>query len=140
MTENYEPLIGPGHAAGDILGAPDWKVLERSDGRLRVEAPLLDRLKNPVGQLFGGFTTTYVDLMSVMAAHTDNDRDAWLTTINIRCDFIEPIVADTFVMTSEIINRRGRTLLIATSFHQGDTMAAYALATVREIDLQEPVL
>lgn len=135
-------LVGKGHGAGDILEAWRWRVLERADGRLTVEAILPERLKNPQGQLFGGFTTTYIDFVSLHTVHaSDQERDPssardWLTTLNLRCDYFEPIVEPTFTITGELINQRGMNYLISTTFVQGDTMAAYGLATLRRVPIE----
>ena len=59
-----------GHPAGDFLEAYLWRVVERGPGWLKVDAHLPDHARNPRGQLFGGFTPTYVDLISLFAART----------------------------------------------------------------------
>lgn len=133
-------LVGKGHAAGDILEAWNWKILEGEPGMLCLEAHLPDQLKNPQGQLFGGFTPTYVDFVSIFTAHTMLEEDptsekGWMTTINMRCDYFEPIVGPTFTIRGDLINQRGRTSLVSTKFFQGDLMAAYALTTLRSLDL-----
>ena len=61
-------LIGRGHPAGDFLGAHEWDLLEEREGFLRISAALPDHVKNPRGQLFGGFTPTYVDLVALFTA------------------------------------------------------------------------
>jgi acyl-coenzyme A thioesterase PaaI-like protein len=132
-------LVARGHTAGDVLEAWRWKILEERQGLLVVEAPMPKNLKNPQGQLFGGFTPTYVDLVSLYTVHTGHpDRDptsprSWLTTINMRCDYFEPITAPTFTIRGEVINQRGLTSLVSTKFFQGDTMAAHALTTLRAL-------
>lgn len=132
-------LVSQGHAAGDILEAWKWKVLTEERGLLVVEVQLPDQLKNPQGQLFGGFTPTYVDFVSLYTVHTgDPDRDPtsprdWLSTINMRCDYFEPIVEPIFTIRGELINQRGLTSLVSTKFFQGETMAAHALTTIRSV-------
>jgi acyl-coenzyme A thioesterase PaaI-like protein len=132
-------LVAKGHGAGDVLEAWRWKILDEAPGLLVVEAHLPDQLRNPQGQLFGGFTPTYVDFVSLYTVHTgDPDRDptserSWLTTINMRCDYFEPIVERTFVIRGELVNQRGLTSLVATRFYQGDVMAAHALTTLRAL-------
>lgn len=132
-------LIASGHGAGDILEAHRWLVLEEKPGLLRVQAHLPDALKNPQGQLFGGFTPTFVDMVSLYTVHTgDPDRDptsprSWLTTINMRCDYYEPIVDDHFVIQGELVNQRGLTSLVSTKFFQDEVMAAHAITTIREL-------
>lgn len=120
-----------------MLEAWKWKVLEESPGLLVIEAPLPESLKNPQGQLFGGFTPSYVDFVSLYTVHTGHpDRDPtsprhWLTTINMRCDYFEPIVGPTFTVRGELVNQRGLTSLVSTQFFQDETMAAHAITTLR---------
>ncbi len=130
-------LVAKGHGAGDVLEAWKWRVLEESPGLLVVEAGLPQSLMNPQGQLFGGFTPSYVDFVSLYTVHTgDPDRDPtsprhWLTTINMRCDYFEPIVGPTFMVRGELVNQRGLTSLVSTKFFQDETMAAHAITTLR---------
>jgi acyl-coenzyme A thioesterase PaaI-like protein len=132
-------LIAKGHGAGDLLEACNWLILDEQPGRLVLEVQLPQSLKNPQGQLFGGFTPTYVDMVSLYTVHAgDPDRDptsprSWLTTINMRCDYFEPIVNDTFVIKGEVVNQRGLTSLVSTKFFQDDVMAAHAVTTIREL-------
>lgn len=141
-TTEPDRLVGRGHGAGDVLEAWRWRVVERGAGFLVVEAHLPEALKNPQGQLFGGFTTTYIDFVALHTVHAaDQARDPssprdWLTTINLRCDYFEPIVEETFTIRGELINQRGMTSLVSTKFFQGHTMAAHGLATLRKISLE----
>lgn len=143
-TRDAAQLVAPGHAAGDVLGAPDWRLIRREPGILEVEADLPDRLKNPQGQLFGGFTPTYVDFICLFTVHTlidDPDGDqprSWLTTINMRCDYFEPIMGPTFRILGESINQRGRNHLVSAKFFQDDVLAAHAITTLRELPLAAP--
>jgi acyl-coenzyme A thioesterase PaaI-like protein len=136
-------LIARGHGAGDMLEAWRWKILEEEVGLLVVEAHLPPTLKNPQGQLFGGFTPTYVDLVSIYTVHTTNpDRDptsprGWVTTINMRCDYFEPIVDGLFTIRGEIVNQRGHNSLVSTRFFQLDKMAAHALTTLRQVPVSD---
>ena len=127
-------LMGKGHSAGDLLEAWKWPVVERGPGRIVVEAHLPEHVKNPKGQLFGGFTPTYVDLVSLFTVHAGAHPDAaksFLSTINMRCDYFEPIMGPTFVIEGQIVNSRGKTHLVSTKFFDGDTMLAHAITTLR---------
>lgn len=132
-------LIASGHGAGDILEADRWVILEESPGLLVVKAHLPEPLKNPQGQLFGGFTPTFVDMVSLYTVHTgDPDRDptsprSWLTTINMRCDYFEPIINEHFIIRGELLNQRGLTSLVSTKFFQDEVMAAHAITTIRQL-------
>ncbi|HZT65798.1 MAG TPA: hotdog domain-containing protein [Acidimicrobiales bacterium] len=134
-------LIGRGHPAGDFLDAWDWLVVAEETGFLRVEAGLPDRVKNPRGQLFGGFTPTYVDLIAVRAGAERGQAGPrrWLATTNMRIDYFEPIVGPRFVLESRLEKKRGRTNFVSTRFFQGEDLAVFALTTMREVALDRPL-
>lgn len=132
-------LVSRGHAAGDVLEAYEWNVVAKESGRLEVQAHLPQALKNPQGQLFGGFTPAYVDFVSLHTVHTiDDERDDaqptyWLATINMRCDYFEPIMGPTFTVVGEVVNQRGLTTTVSTKFHSGDLLCAFGLTTLRSV-------
>ncbi len=136
MTEPGQ-LVGKGHNAGDLLEAWKWTVLDEAKGRLVVEAHLPEQLKNPKGHLFGGFTPTYVDFVSLFTVHAaDRDKDPtgprnFLNTINMRCDYFEPVTGPTFTIEGEVVNQRGLIYLVSTKFRLGETMLAHAITTLR---------
>jgi acyl-coenzyme A thioesterase PaaI-like protein len=136
-------VIGRGHPAGDFLEAYDWKLLETRKGYLRIEAGLPAHVRNPRGQLFGGFTPTYVDMVALMTVNAGEERDGmprrWLATTNMRVDYFEPIVGPLFVIESELEKRRGRTCFVLTRFYQDDELAAHAVTTMREVALDRPL-
>jgi len=142
---NPEPgrVIGRGHPAGDFLEAYDWKLLETRAGYLRIEAGLPAHVRNPRGQLFGGFTPTYVDMVALMTVNAGTERDGtprrWLATTNMRVDYFEPIVGPVFVIESELEKRRGRTCFVLTRFYQDDELAAHAVTTMREVAVDRPL-
>ena len=127
-------LVNRGHSAGDVLEAHQWRVLERAPGLLRVECHLPSDLLNPRGQLFGGFTGTYVDFVALYTLRGDpTSPRGFQSTINMRIDYFEPIVGPTFEVQGRLINERGKNALVETRFMQGDTMAVYAIATMRDL-------
>jgi len=138
-------LIGKGHPAGDFLAAYNWIVLDDSPGLLRVRATLSERVKNPRGQLFGGFTPTYVDLVALLTVRAGERRGAggfraWLATTNMRIDYFEPIVNPEFLIESRLLKSRGRTRMVETRFFDPeDTLAVFALTTMREVPLDRPL-
>src|SRR3954467_4518434 len=101
-------LVGRGHPAGDFLEAWAWELQEEDVGYLKVSAHVPDHVKNPRGQLFGGFTPTYVDLVALFAVRAGEDRTTtgpprqWLATTNMRIDYFEPIMGPTFVIDSRL--------------------------------------
>lgn len=140
VTTEPGRLIGRGHPAGDFLEAYAWEVLEEDDGHLRVSAHLPDHVRNPRGQLFGGFTPTYVDLVALFTVRSRAQRAAgarhrWLATINMRLDYFEPIVGPQFILDSRREKQRGRTHVVLTRFLQDDELAVLAATTMREVEL-----
>lgn len=132
-------LMGPGHGAGDILEAHEWVVVDEREGFFRLDVHLPDRLCNPRGQLFGGFTATYVDLAALYATRAGPARidpatpHEFKSTINMRLDYFEPILGPRFVIESEVEHRRGRNFLVVVKLFQAESLAAYALATLRSM-------
>jgi acyl-coenzyme A thioesterase PaaI-like protein len=129
-------ILGRGHMAGDFLEAYDWKILEQRPGYFKLDAHLPDQVKNPRGQLFGGYTPTYVDLVAlrtVHAARPPGSAHIWLTTLNMRVDYLEPIVQERFLIEGEVIHHRRGTHLVEVRFRDHDgNMLAFAVVTIRE--------
>jgi acyl-coenzyme A thioesterase PaaI-like protein len=122
-------------------------LLDEEPGFLRIDAGLPDRVKNPRGQLFGGFTPTYVDLVALFTVRSSQGRlrettpraGAWLATTNMRLDYFEPILGPRFVIESRLEKRRGRTNFVGTRFFQEGELAVFALTTLREVARNRPL-
>jgi acyl-coenzyme A thioesterase PaaI-like protein len=135
-ADEIEPgrLVSKGHPAGDTLEAWNWQVLERAPGLLKIQADLPAHLLNPRGQLFGGFTGTYVDFVSLYTVRGDpTSPRGFQSTINMRIDYFEPIIEGSFEILGQTINQRGKNSLVSTSFTQNGNLAVYAITTMREI-------
>ena len=134
-------LIGKGHPAGDFLEAYAWRVLEESPGLLRIQAHLPEHVRNPRGQLFGGFTPTYVDLVALFtvragAREAEARFRSWLATTNMRVDYFEPILGPGFMIESRLVKKRGRTSFVETRFLDTEgELAVFAVTTMREVPL-----
>ena len=130
-------LVGRGHAAGDFLQAYDWDLLERSEGRLRVGVRLPEHLRNPKGQLFGGFTPTYVDFLALhtyWAGREPTPGRPWLATVNMRLDYYAPVTGDGFEIACRVVNRRGVMTYVETRFFDPEgEMLVYAYTTLKEV-------
>jgi len=132
-------VIGRGHTAGDFLEAYRWELLDKGNGLLRVSCHLPDRVKNPAGQLFGGFTPTYVDMVALFTVRSGQSEDGsvgsrpWLATTNMRIDYFEPILGPTFVIENTLEKARGRTNFVVSRFLQDGELAVHALTTIRAV-------
>jgi acyl-coenzyme A thioesterase PaaI-like protein len=126
-------LLGRGHPAGDFLEAYDWRVLDAAPGRYRIEAHLPTRVRNPRGQLFGGFTPTYVDLLAVRTAHgAVAGSFRGVATVNMHVDYFDPVTDDRFLLESRVVHTRGRILLVEVVFRTLDErLLVFSNTTVR---------
>lgn len=133
-------LVGRGHPAGDFLEAYDWKIVEQRHGFLKLDVHLPAHAKNPRGQLFGGFTPTYVDFVALFTTRAGEDRTrpftSWLATTNMRVDYFEPVLGPRFVIESELVKERGRTLFVETRFlDPAGELLVFAVTTLRRVAL-----
>jgi acyl-coenzyme A thioesterase PaaI-like protein len=128
-------LIGRGHPAGDFLEAHEWRVLDQEPGRFRLEAHLLDRVKNNRGHLFGGFTPTYIDLVAVQTVHSVIVEEPYRgsATVNMRVDYFDPVMDARFILESRVVHKRGRNHLVEVLFKdlQGKLLV-YSITTLRQ--------
>jgi acyl-coenzyme A thioesterase PaaI-like protein len=111
---------------------------------VRVSAHLPGHVRNPRGQLFGGFTPTYVDIIALFTVRSRAQRSApaghrWLATLNMRVDYFEPIVGPRFIIDSRREKQRGRTHVVLTRFLQDGELAVLAATTMREISTDRPL-
>ncbi len=92
-------------------------------------------LLNPRGQLFGGFTGTYVDMISIYTLRTlfSAGDFQWSATVNMRIDYFAPVMGPHFRLRGELIQDGNRTALIATTFTDSDAnKLVYAITTMRK--------
>ncbi len=133
-------IIGKGHPAGDFLEAYDWKVIEQRPGFLKLDVHLPAHLRNPRGDLFGGYTPTYVDMVALRTAASARPQGTggkWLSTMSMRVDYLAPIAADRFVIEGERMHTRKGTHLVEVRFRAADASAAellaFAVVTLKDV-------
>ena len=136
-------LIGRGHPAGDFLEAYDWVVTLEEPGRLHLDVHIAPAVRNPLGQVFGGFAPTYVDLVALFTVRATLPRDGdslkeVLATANMRVDYMEPLVGPRFAIESQEIKQRGRNHYVETRFIQDGELALFAYTTLRAIPRPAP--
>lgn len=121
------------HNAAQLLGAYDWKILDIRPGRLEVECHLPPAVLNLGGSLFGGFTPTYVDLISIWTCMTTLGGEfAWLSTVRLEVNYFEPITTG-FRVEAVVRNLRKRDYLVETTFRSADgTLLALGMTTLRK--------
>jgi acyl-coenzyme A thioesterase PaaI-like protein len=128
----------PGSSAiGTHFDVANWKTLAEASGFVRVEIPLLPWLKNPLGQLFGGFTPAFADILAARVVRSGGsipkDSAIWYATTGMRVDYLEPIVNPTFEVECQLLRARGKSMLIEARFYQEQALAAFAVTTMLAI-------
>ena len=137
LDNSQKPIfLQRGHCAGDLVEAYDWRILRADSGIVEVDAHLPQQVVNPRGQLFGGFTGTYVDLIAIYAVRTlfdDEPGFTWASTVNMRIDYLLPVTGPRFLLRAEVLNDGRSTCLVATWFKdQEGSNLVYALTTLRK--------
>ena len=135
--EDDRPIfMRPGHNAGDLVEAAKWKVLIEQPGLVDVDAHLPGHLLNPRNQLFGGFTGTYVDMISIYTVRTlfaEQTEFKWSATVNMRIDYFAPVLGPRFLLRGELIRDSKSTCLVATHFTDMDgNKLVYAITTLKK--------
>lgn len=139
MTDRQDnpPLfMRPGHHAGDLVEARKWKILREEPGVVEADVHLPAHLLNPRNQLFGGFTGIYVDMISIYTVRTlftDKQQFEWAATVNMRIDYLAPVLGPRFILRGELISDGRSTALVASHFEDSSgNKLVYALTTLRK--------
>jgi len=121
------------HNAARLLEAYDWNLLAIRQGYLELDCHLPPQVLNLGGTLFGGFTPTYVDFVSIWTCMTTMPQVMqWLSTVNMRIDYLEPIEPPRFQMIGRLLNLRKRDYLIQTEFRSpSGTLLGLGLTNLR---------
>lgn len=129
-------FMKPGHNAGDLVESSKWKILTENPGLVEVDAHLPVHLLNPRDQLFGGFTGTYVDMISIYTVRTlfaEQSEFKWSATVNMRIDYFAPVLGPRFLLKGELIRDSRSTCLVATHFTDMDgNKLVYAITTLKK--------
>ncbi len=140
MNDESDPsrpiFLKPGHNAGDLVESSKWKILREEYGLVEVDVHLPEHLLNPRNQLFGGFTGTYVDMISIYTVRTlfkSQEEFNWSATVNMRIDYFAPVLGPRFLLRGELIKDGRSTCLVATHFTdmEGNKLV-YAITTLRK--------
>jgi acyl-coenzyme A thioesterase PaaI-like protein len=111
-------------------------VLTEERGLVEVDVHLPDHLLNPRDQLFGGFTGTYVDMISIYTVRTlftEESEFKWSSTVNMRIDYFAPVLGPRFLLKGELIKDGRSTCLVATHFtDMAGNKLVYAITTLKK--------
>jgi acyl-coenzyme A thioesterase PaaI-like protein len=131
-------FIGRGHPTGEFLEAHEWHIVDERAGYYKLEAHLPKQVQNLRGHLFGGFSPTYVDLVSLRATNSlraPGEARGWHVTLSMHVDYLGPVIGPRFVIECEVIHERSRTYLVETRFRSVDgELLLFAVTTIKRKD------
>lgn len=127
--------IQRGHSAARLLEVEHWRNVTVEPGWVSADCHLPEGVRNVSGSLFGGFTPTYIDYVSVWCAMTRVEaRLPWLLTVRMQVEYLEPVTDPGFTVRGTVINVRRNDYLVETRLHRGDLLLAHGLATLRRVN------
>ena len=135
LTGYLDFTIRHGHSAARLLEVEHWTNVRAEPGRVAADCHLPQQVRNVSGSLFGGFTPTYIDYVSVWCAMTRVEtRLPWLLTVRMQVEYLEPIDELGFSLRGTVLNVRRNDYLVETRIVRGDLMLAHGVATMRRVN------
>ncbi len=87
----------------------DFRIVELDEGTARMEMDADERHWNPMGTLHGGVICDIADAAMGMAFATTLDAGQSFTTIELKMNFLRPVIKSHLVANGKVISR-GRTI------------------------------
>ena len=105
-------LDNPTMYEGTYLAFLGFKLTEWKDGFARLEMPVRPEHRNTVGFLHGGVIASLLDIAGAVSGSFGVSEEYVSVTINLNCNYLSPLRADTVVAEGELI-RANKTLFFA---------------------------
>lgn len=105
-------LDNPTMYEGTYLEFPGFKLTEWKEGFARLEMPVRPEHRNTVGFLHGGVIASLLDIAGAISGSFGAPEDFVSVTINLNCNYLSPLRADTVVVEGELI-RANKSLFFA---------------------------
>ena len=86
-------------------------MVDKHDDGVTVECPVREDLLNPMGVVHGGVTTSVADAAMGVALTRHFGREKSVTTIELKINFLRPIVEGKIVARARIV-RAGRRICV----------------------------
>ena len=104
-------------------------------GTSHLEAPVKQKHMQPYGMVHGGVCASIIDAACFWAAWTKMDRDARLTTVELKVNYLAPISEGLLIAKGKSI-KTGRTLCLseATVENEKGTIIAHGTSTLMVIE------
>lgn len=105
-------LDNPTMYEGTYLAFLGFKLTEWKDGFARLEMPVRPEHRNTVGFLHGGVIASLLDIAGAVSGSFGVSEEYVSVTINLNCNYLSPLRADTVVAEGELI-RANKSLFFA---------------------------
>ena len=105
-------LDNPTMYEGTYLAVLGFKLTEWKDGFARLEMPVRPEHRNTVGFLHGGVIASLLDIAGAVSGSFGVSEEYVSVTINLNCNYLSPLRADTVVAEGELI-RANKSLFFA---------------------------
>lgn len=114
MNESVEKSIldNPTMYEGTYLAFLGFKLTEWKQGFARLEMPVRPEHRNTVGFLHGGVIASLLDIAGAISGSFGASEDFVSVTINLNCNYLSPLRADSVVVEGELI-RANKSLFFA---------------------------
>ena len=116
------------------------RVLEKHDDGVTVECPIREELMNGAGVVHGGVAATVADSAMGIALHHHLGRECKIATIEMKINYLRPIVEGTIVARAHLIKTGKRVCVGRVDIFDGEKNAiavallSYAILSEREAD------
>ena len=105
-------LDNPTMYEGTYLAFLGFKLTEWKEGFARLEMPVRPEHRNTVGFLHGGVIASLLDIAGAVSGSFGASEEYVSVTINLNCNYLSPLRADTVVAEGELI-RANKSLFFA---------------------------
>lgn len=156
MSEQEHPILARLRAqqAGQVPEPPiqqflGFKIVEVAEGKVILEGRVDQRHHNPMGTVHGGILTAYTDSAMGIAFSTLLVRGESMTTVEVKTNFIRPLVSETITVRARV-TYKGKTVGLVESGVRDEEFRLVAKSTGtflvlrgdkargREIDFERP--
>jgi uncharacterized protein (TIGR00369 family) len=97
-----------------IMKTLGMELLEARDGRATMKLRVGSRFHNPMGTVHGGIMTDLADATMGLALMTTLNADESFTTLELKMNFLRPVVDDELMSEAKVLHR-GRTIALVES-------------------------
>ena len=113
-----------------IVETMGLRLAKYGEGEARVEIEVDERYHNPHGTLHGGIPALLADMAMGVAVISLLEEDETFTTLELKINYIRPVIAGTLVADGKVVHKGARTIVVESTVTNSDgKMVARATST-----------